>query len=145
MEVSSLPTTIDQILGVWELVTIKVGDENGVLRQWAENPHGYIIYTDVGIMHAAVNGKPGTDIQFGQQVSGSIGYTARYELTNKNTVLHHFTNCVNRSRLGKTYERGIYIEDGHLILTSETPASWIKWRKINSSSDLTIITDYGEP
>ena len=118
------------LVGTWRLETCEViDDESGLQRPFGTKPGGILVYTEAGIMLAAImrSDRPrleaadlfrATVSEKAAVVDGFLSYGGRYEVVG-DRVVHHIDVSLFPNWIGTTQERIVLLEGDSLVLEAD--------------------------
>ena len=119
--------TKEQIIGTWNLASIKVSNSAGELSDvFGDKPAGMLIYTDTGhisvqVMHsgrplfASADSQKGTDEEIKAAFEGMSTYFGTYDLGDNGTITHCLQSGSFPNDSGSTLIRHLEISGEQLI------------------------------
>lgn len=127
-----MPTNITkaQLVGSWELLEFLL-QKDGVSRQWNNNAHGLLLYTDDGHVSVSINSQvEGAGASDTATLSSILFYAGTFEIRG-NQVVHHVCNASDPNRVGKDMIRDAELGDGLLALIArgDFGEARLVWRK----------------
>ena len=127
---ASPATTVAQLLGTWQLVSIEetIGGKSQPTELWGAHPVGFLMYQSDGHMCAELNNgelpawkdpAKATDAQKITYYGSFIAYCGTFKLDAENSTLYHYpTVAWSPSYVGSTQPRPFRLEGDKLIITA---------------------------
>ena len=114
----SININTKNIIGVWSLQSFVITDENNLSKNWGDNVHGTLIYTESGHMSISINRQlVSTDNEFKDIYDAILSYAGIYQI-NGDKIIHTVTESSNPARIGQDQVRHAKLDNGHLVLSS---------------------------
>ena len=146
---SAAPTTRDQFLGVWKLISYQRKSKDGQLAHpFTEKPVGRMTYDKAGRMSGQLM-RPGRkstmqsgisfvngaapDAEIREAANGFIAYFGTFDIDEANsTVIHHVEACLVPSWVGQDLKRKYRFEQSRLLLSAETAGMIVNlvWQRL---------------
>ena len=127
-----MPTTREQLLGTWRLVSYRTeGTDGSVVHPMGEHAIGYIMYLPDGYMSANLmvpgrapytggTANTATQAELAAGALGYFGYAGRYEVDEgAQDVRHHIDIALAPNLVGTTQLRHVQLEGRRLILRGD--------------------------
>ena len=125
MQLSETQSPIEEIFGVWRLVSLDALKSNGeATTGWlGTKPTGLLVYDRNGYMSVQIMSGPRTD-QAQDKLSSHFGYYAYFgtlEINEKSrTVIHHVQGSLRPDEVGCHYEQDFTLTGDRLELLTPT-------------------------
>jgi len=129
-----MPHNQADFIGAWTLDDWRIEYEDGrISRPFGENAHGYIVYSDNGIMSAAIasasravfekaNARNASDAEKATAFDGYFHYAGRWRIDGDD-VLHDVTMALNPDMAGTLQRRQAVFSDVGMLTLSAVEAT----------------------
>ena len=124
--------SLDQLVGVWNLVSFHRTSPDGETTPWGEAVHGMLIYTRSGYMSAALNKAIKPDSNPHRASTKAILFYSGTFTFDGHTVIHHVKNASYQPRIGRDEVRQVTWSGKQMTLKAEGDfgLASLRWEKI---------------